>query len=807
MPDNDLQNDPQAASPRHAAWQIARALTVVEDHDDAATRDRARDKVNKWVSALEGMLSGRLRVGSRQPMASVPLWATPEVVTGGFVTGRLLAGGPLLPHETELASRVGADSPGAERQALNSYFLTEAGLAELTARLRSGHFEIHIPEEGALLAVAWLVANGRADEARGLVEVIAPHFAELRFYPLPAERPATFGARVFLESVGALTECLKGIAPKRCILAEREAIQVWTPLYDQMIRLFLETVSGEVPTIQPDAEGRWVSVTTKRFNLTGGWPCRHYPADWCERARTVVEAVEDARTKHPHCGKPNRADDSFARLHGYLKRCAASPDSLAGRDVGMIRLILARHVTKRGAPGSQKLQDLRSRQLTQVAAPLHHQVATAVRARLAAHAADGGLDDLESTLQPITADEATKLSLPVGTGIPPSIARKVARCLCDTADVLVARGIVTSGETLARVIPQFTSGLRALAFDDPQLRTLYASVYRAFRRRRSLLLLNLEKQVRIEELPWVAAMERYRRADVSARDLSRQTLKDVALLTLRAFPQTILPNKLLQEFRALAKGGELDVPFVEELAADIFMDDFSPKFMQAAKQAAAFVEGSLYAHYYGVDCAAVGRLPEAAIKRQRWFGLQRETPANPFAVLCVARAAAVAGKPWDVVRNGMVIEQSQILTTHNLALLFGTLGLEAELRTDLRDMADRCFRWLCRRQQVRSEKWHAKLIMLKQTAYAWRQMIFFLSRLPHEEAGQFIAWAEDHLLEQSGDFRTRFSPALRGLALVHGGGSLDDATDLRRFLGWTQARHWLLGDEPPKAGASFPPTT
>jgi len=35
----------------------------------------------------------------------------------------------------------------------------------------------------------------------------------------------------------------------------------------------------------------------------------------------------------------------------------------------------------------------------------------------------------------------------------------------------------------------------------------------------------------------------------------------VALLTLRPFPQAILPNKLLQEFRALAKGGGMDVPF------------------------------------------------------------------------------------------------------------------------------------------------------------------------------------------------------------------------------------------------------
>ena len=131
----------------------------------------------------------------------------------------------------------------------------------------------------------------------------------------------------------------------------------------------------------------------------------------------------------------------------------------------------------------------------------------------------------------------------------------------------------------------------------------------------------------------------------------------------------------------------------------------------------------------------------------------------------------------------------------SLALLFGAVGLGEELRSDLRDMAERCFRWICRRQQAKSDKWHAKLIMLKQTAYAWRQMIFYLSRLPHEAAGSFIPWAEAHLHEQSDDFRARFTPALRGLASVHAGGTLDDAADARRFLGWTQKRHWLLGDE------------
>ena len=183
------------------------------------------------------------------------------------------------------------------------------------------------------------------------------------------------------------------------------------------------------------------------------------------------------------------------------------------------------------------------------------------------------------------------------------------RCLNETVAVLVDRGLITSGETLARVLPQMTSGLRAAGISDPSLRQLYAAIYRAFRRRRSLLLLNLEKQVQIEELPWVAAIDRFRDKDLSSRQLAAQALEEVTLLTITSFPHAILPNKLLQELRALAKGAGLDIPLVDEVAADIFMGKFSGKFVESAKRAADLIEGSLYATYYGIDCAEVRRLP------------------------------------------------------------------------------------------------------------------------------------------------------------------------------------------------------
>lgn len=86
--------------------------------------------------------------------------------------------------------------------------------------------------------------------------------------------------------------------------------------------------------------------------------------------------------------------------------------------------------------------------------------------------------------------------------------------------------------------------------------------------------------------------------------------------------------------------------------------------------------------------------------------------------------------------------------------------------------------------------------MVKNTAYAWRQMVFFLALLPHRDVTDFLQWAEGHLEAQREDFRNRFRPALKGLLLAAEGCSIDTAgarpLEARRFLGWSKKKHWLL---------------
>jgi hypothetical protein len=765
----EASSDPKGVNPGYPAFQIAKALRTSEEHGDPATRARATEKAAKWEAVLTNILTGSLEYGSRTPLKGIPAWVTTEVLTGGFATGELLAGGALQEHETRRLSTLPRVFEGEERRALNLRCLTDEGMAELSGQLRSGCYDLAVPEEGAMLVVAWLAEHGHAEAARELIAELAPFFPILRFYPVPLQHARHFGSRVHLKSVAEVIRDVRAITPNKRVLAQKEALQIWTPLHDRIVSMFLETV-------------------------VDGWPCRHYPPNWSARASSLLTEFDSQSSTRTGGGKHARRNSHQAQLRQLLRRCVNDPSALTGRDVGRIRLILNRYMQKRGAPDSPECEASRQRERQDVQGPLFHTIASVVIRRLERHPKDEGLDDIQDIEQDVSADEASASAVPVGTALPPSIRRKIERCLSETVSALVERDVITSGEVMARVLPQVTSGIRAAGLSDPTLRPLYAAMYRAFRRRRSLLLLNLEKQVSIEELPWVAAINRCRSESLSTKELSKQALEEVVALVVTSFPQAILPNKLLQELRALATGADLQIPLVDEVAADIFMGRFSGKFVDSAHRASEVLDRTLYTTYYGIDYSDVRRIrPVVETQKRTWFWQRAESTKDELAELCASRAGVSLGT-WDPATNGMIIEQQQILTTQNLAALFLALGLVDRLRGQLPEMAKRCFVWICKRQQIKVRKGHARSIMVKNTAYAWRQMVFFLSLASEDERREFLVWAEDHLTKQSDQFQQRFLPAIIGLKLGLDGALIEAhaATGARRFLGWSKEPHWLL---------------
>ncbi|MED7666440.1 hypothetical protein GXB78_04330 [Pseudomonas moraviensis subsp. stanleyae] len=765
MPRDDRElNAKVSLGAGYAAFQLSRAFAASGLDNDGQTSKR----IERWRNVIRHISEGSASYGSRTPFADIPEWVTLEVATGGFATGQYMAGGALTEYERQLAASIPGIRPGFERLDLNTWHLTEEGIEVLQTKLVSSDYRVDVPEEAALLTVAWLIGQQRTESAWDLVEAIAPFFEQLRFFPMASDGLPLSAGQVQVFTVGDVRTVLSNRPAHTRVAVQKHVVETRLPLYDSAVPLFLLTYQDD-------------------------WPCRQYPDGWFERANTLKQQF-DVSCPSAQCEAENLRDRA-GELYALLGLCASDAASLTGRQVGRIRRIVDDFVRKHGHPESESHQKHRESQRSHVSAPGHHLIAKAVARRLSRYPGLDGVSDFRSLLQPVTCEEATDYSLPGGIGIPPEIRRRVEQCRKGTIAELIEKGLITSGDTVARLLPAITAEMCSAGFRDTSLRMLSSATYRAFRQRRSLLLLDLQSQVKMNELPWVAAVEGQRETDAVVAEAARQVLIESAAMTLSAFPQAILPNKLIQEFAALAAMAKLDLPFVEEVASDIFMGAFSNKYIRAARQAASLIGGTLYANYYDIYASQLVMLPEQPKSRRKRFSRYNASSRDALARLCARRADERPGS-WRPATNGKIIEQQQILTTQNLSLLFGELGLKALLQHRLASMAEECFRWICMRQQMKLRFYHSSLVVIKNTAYAWRQMVFYLAMLDEAEMQFAIERIEGHFATQPRAFRERFLPAITGLRVAASGAPLTETRQAsegaRVFLGWTTERHWLL---------------
>lgn len=768
---SDSNDDPVLrATAGYPMGQLQRALETAVRADDPDIRHRAGERALIWEQVLAGIGSGSLQIGSRTPVEDTPGWVTLEVAHGGFATGRYLAEGPVETWEHALLDALpsGFGPDLSPRHRLNTWYLTDDGLVQLQTMLATQTYEIDVPEAGALLVVAWLAGNGFDGQALDLVAELYPLIGRLRFYPRTTDRGATSGTVVHLRTAAEVADQLRDREVPEQIAAMVETLTVWHPLFDRLVALWLRTVEGE-------------------------WPCQRWPESWATDRASWLSDYEQAAKTHSLSRRHVRSRSNFSILREALERCPGDSSSLSAREVGRLRAALARAVERWGLPGSDQHSTTRSAQAATAALPTHPEVAAILVERLSEYPSGAGVPDLGPVLNAVAID-ADRAEVPV----PPSLARKTERALEAPIAELVDRGVIGSAEVLAIVVPQISSQVAAAAIDDRELQALYGAIYQAFRRRRSLLLLNLEHQVQIEELPWVQVLDRFRLPNASTKATAETTLAQTAHLAISSFPHTVLPNPLVKEFIALAKHAEIDIPFVEEVAADIFMGTFTTKWRRAARIAAEQLEGSLYARYYDLPAAATwtplpsddGTLLDRA--KLRWG----KRTAEDFAALCRERAKEVSvGDGSFVARNGAVIEQSQILTTHNLAPLVDRLEIADQLGASVPVLVPQVFDWIIREQTKSRDDWQATLQMLKNTAYAWRQAIYLLS-FADDPTQQMAIGRLRHSWSSGPDrWRTTFEPALVGLEQVGAGARFNPAgrTDVgRRFLGWSVGPHWML---------------
>lgn len=765
--DNELR-----VSAAYPAGQWAKALRATEDADPVV-RARAAERVRRWEQVIQGMTDGTVTVGDRAPVTGLPAWVTPQVVHGGFATGRAMA-------ETapDIAERLTAKRAGvpATRVALFGYHLTEPGLAELRALIESGDYRLEAPEGAALPVVDWLLEHGHTQAAARLVDEIMPFAPRLRFTPKPQRVVTQIDpALVYQKTAAEVGEALARRRPNLRVEAMREALTVWHPFGDELLAWWLD--SDE--------------VKERGGSTRPGEPSEDTAGEaWLERGRELAARYRTLAREHTLCGKHRNPKENLGLLVACLETVVAG-ENLGARRRGLLRMAVEAMVARRGAPGEARHTALRAQQAAQAARPTHREITSVVIDRLDALPGDVGIPDIDAATGPVDGDEhAAHPAVPAGTPIPAAVVRVVRRAKAGRVEELVGLGLISSAEQLARLIPQLTARTFAAAFRDPHLSALMAALYQAFRARRSVLLLNLQHQVRISELPWVAALADVRTG--TARDEAAATLRELGALALSGFPGTQLPNRLVTELRSLADGAGLAVPWVEELAADIFMGTFTPKFLAAAKLAAGLLAGSVYEHYYGIDYAGILAIdePETISSRNVRRSGNGRLP-DEFAALCLARAER-AGRTeiHSVAGNGMVIEQAQILTTHNLAALAGPCAVRPN--EGWQELADRAFAHMIRLAD-RLSRTRSPLPVIKDLAYAWRQTLFYLS-MPGTDPHAFCADARLHLRGAKPAIVGMLTPVIEGLDAITAGASFDAdgrAGDGWVLLGWSTGGHWL----------------
>ena len=169
-----------------------------------------------------------------------------------------------------------------------------------------------------------------------------------------------------------------------------------------------------------------------------------------------------------------------------------------------------------------------------------------------------------------------------------------------------------------------------------------------------------------------------------------------------------------------------------------------------------------------------------------------------FAEACARRAREAhvgSGRGGWVAGNGAVLEQSQILTTHNLAVLVEGLDRRVAVAALARELVATVLDGLVRGLRRPAPSRHAELIAVKNAAYAWRQAIFLLSFAGRDVQDSMIGW----LRAQPGTpgLPPAFGEVVAGLEHAVGGGTFGPDGKVpggapgRRFLGWSVGPHWL----------------
>ena len=274
----------------------------------------------------------------------------------------------------------------------------------------------------------------------------------------------------------------------------------------------------------------------------------------------------------------------------------------------------------------------------------------------------------------------------------PLVEKSIRKSTLGTLTELCDYGLLGSSEEFSDqvsvVVDIHLSLDRSLVFNTVTYQILALNFHRAFSIRRSRLLLDLNTQVKISEIPWYVVFKNtFQTISPDTLDLSRSIFIDY----LSNFSGTQIPNKFV-DILSNKLGW---VGLVKEIASDIFMGSFVKTFgAQSKRRESIFGVDTPYGSYYSSAFVGFPKGSEEKTVRVKDLVLGKKETKKETKKVCscdeftlrlymntfgMCRCDRLSKNSYSVSRNRSIIERVAVSTTHNMLHLITGMGIDDDI--------------------------------------------------------------------------------------------------------------------------------
>ena len=651
------------------------------------------DKKEKAVKALVGNIDGTFNHGTRNPTKDYPVWVTKEVAHGGFMCGIKFE---LKNDENNLDILNNFEN-------LNKYI----DLIPYISHNLAG------PEPLIIPTIGLLERNNYIKEAQELRTVITPYLSTLRMYPLQNEilpNPTQPNIFASLEPISKFKSYL--LEYKSNInnqIYNLNNINKKITLKTQLIDLFKNTIYN-----CPTHNKHICNFTINNNELVCGinklpvinnidccnngcsWPMQNITKEWINQANDIFRS-----NNWYEIDLCKRKRGILYNLWNILKHIINNTtlntqtnklNNLDGKTVIQIRYYLSASVYKKIYNLQDDLNNLNNK-LTQVN-------------ELSIDLNKLNTESIDQSLYEILKLKYNKI---------PEAIEKLNKSVEYSLEDLKKLNYIPSSETFVELAQPIEAFLQTIDFDFKENITIEEHLkylnYKAFKNMRSLLLLNLESQLKIMELPHYNTLNTiYKKNRKSSNKLT--LVKIITTNYVKWFGGDLMPNRVVKMLYNLVNEFDSTVGFCEEIACDIFQRRFSKKYDISLNIAKKHMINTLYSNYYNIN-----DLYKSSDNLTN-LSLQLKNQYSPSSVNYIDT-------------NGQQLQASYILTTHN--------SLQIDKFLDTVDF-NKVVKQITLKILTHLEPYNIERSVCLTLGHMWRNLMYYLTKLDTVEIANYFVW-------------------------------------------------------------------